>query len=424
MNTKLIDASTDTIYLCMYKIATLVFSVEDQKIQMNGSNVISIEKFDNFEYNLRSILKLRLRVDLRQKMWILNNKDKIKCKFELDKFGMNIDVESSIIGDNNVWNEEFSVFLNDDDASIDVEALESTLNMNVGEFKENDIQDQDYFLSQELFEIYLYNSSLLKASQTNINAVFQSPSINGVVGRILTESKHKKVVMSPIENDKKWDDIILPSYPAYKELVYLDQYYGLYKRGASIYYDIDALYIINPNGKCTAFRKDEWKETNFIVTQQLSSTPGNGMVKKPDQKCYYVNIPEENVSIKKPAESKNVEYGDNLKVITSDDGKVTSSSNGKNIYSIYSNSTGNPYAESIIKARMNENNAILYITGDGFDMNAFSLNKEYHITFEDPGKQEKYGKGIYRIAYAHHSLVMQTQNYMKSSHHIALKRCN
>ena len=424
MNTTLIDASTDTIYMCMYRIGTLVFSVGDKKIQMDGSNVLTIEKLDNFEYNLRSILKLQLRVDLRQKIWILNNKNKIKCKFELDKFGMDIDIENEILGDQEVWNTEFSVFLNDDDAAIDVEGMEQALTVNEGEFQADDIEDQDYFLAQEVFDVYLYNSALLTASMVNVNAVLSSPSINSAVGYVLSASKHKNVVMSPIENGSKWNDIILPSYPAYKELVYLDQYYGLYKRGASIYYDVDALYIINPNGKSTAVRKNEWKETNFIITQHTNSTPGNGMIKKPNQKCFYVNVPEENVSAKRPSDAKSVEYGSNLKVITTDEIKVETSGKGSNTYQAYTSTSSNPYASSIIQARMAENESIIYITGNGFDMNAFTLNKEFHVTYEEINKQKKYGKGIYRVAYAHHYLVMQTNSYLKSSHQIVLKKCN
>ena len=73
---------------------------------------------------------------------------------------------------------------------------------------------------------------------------------------------------------------------------------------------------------------------------------------------------------------------------------------------------------------MAENESIIYITGNGFDMNAFTLNKEFHVTYEEINKQKKYGKGIYRVAYAHHYLVMQTNSYLKSSHQIVLKKCN
>lgn len=424
MNNMLIDGSTDTIYLCMYRIGTLVFSVGDKKIQMDGSNVLAIEKADNFEHNLRSILRVQLRVDLRQKIWILSNKKDITCKFELIKFGMDTDVESEILGEQSVWNEEFSVFLNDDDAAIDVESMEQSLDTNEGEFSSNDIESQDYFLSQEPFDVYLYNTSLLNSSTTNINEVLSSSSINSAVGYVLTQSKHKNVVLSPIENDKKWDDIILPINSAYKQLVYLDQYYGLYKTGASIYYDVDALYIVNTNGTPEAVRKNEYPETNIIITQRTNSTPGNGMVRKQEQTCYYINVPEENVSASKPSDALDATNGESVQVITMDDVNVSNVRNDKNAYTAYDYSTGNPYGGEIIQARKNENKSVIYITGDNLDMNAFTINKEFHLIYEDTGKEERYGKGIYRLAFAHHYLVMQTNTYLKSSHQVVLKRCD
>ena len=424
MNNKLIDASADTIYLCMYRIATLVFSVDDKKIVMNGTNVLSVEKLDNFDFNLRSIIKLRLNVDLRQKIWIINNKTKVKCKFELDKFGMDNEVEGDNVGDQNVWNTEFSVFLNDDDASIDTESLEGVLDNNEGEFKMNDIENRNYFTDQQVFEVYLYNTALLNASRKAVNKIYTSATMAKAAGHILTISGHKNVLMSPMENGSAYSELLIPNLPAYKALAYLDQYYGFYKRGASIYYDVDGLYIINPNGKATAVKKNEWPEVNFIVTQQVNSMPGNGMIRKEKQKCFYINVPEENVSAQRPTDTKKLQFGENIKLVTTNDIAVSNSGKGGNAYQAYQRSDDNKFASSIIQARMFENDSIIYIAGDSLDMNAFTINKTYHLTFEDSNKQKKYGKFNYRIAYAHHYLSMESHNYLKSSHQIVLKKCS
>lgn len=425
MATALIDRSSDTLYVCMYKVSTLVFSVGDQKISLNQSNVLSIDKTDYFEYKLRSILKVRLCIDIRQKLWILANKSDVICKFELTKFGMDTDIENEIVGDQNAWNQEFAVYLNDDDAAIDVEALEDELKLNSGEdFTIADTEDRDYFNGQEILDIYLYNASLLKPSTFRLDGICKSDTLSNIVGNIITKSKHKHVLMSPIENSNVYSELIMPSYKAYEALVYLDQYYGLYKAGASIFYDADGLYIINANGKSTATRKKEWPETNFLISPKSNSNPGNGMVYRQKEKTYYINIPEDNVQPNKPSDTTKMTYGDSIQIVTTDDVKVETVGNSSNSQITYMKSTDNQFASSIIEARMNENDGVMYINGDGFDLNAFSLNKTFKLTYEDPGKQKKYGNARYRIAFAYHGLKVQTDKYMKSTHYIVLKRCS
>ena len=94
------------------------------------------------------------------------------------------------------------------------------------------------------------------------------------------------------------------------------------------------------------------------------------------------------------------------------------------MYTASTKTTDNPFAQSIIRARMNENDAVIYISGDNFDINAFTINKSFKIVFEDTSKQLKYGDGLYRLAYACHALRVETDSYMKSSHQIIIKRCS
>lgn len=428
MSSALFDKSKDTLYNCMYRLGMFVLYKESEKIIMDQSNILSIEKMDNFEYNIRSIIKVKVQLDIRQKAWIIKNKSSINCKFELDKFGFDQELEEEIVGEQTVWNTEFAVFLNDDDANMDVTSIEQSLQINEGdEFNINNIEDRGYYTDQEVIDLYLYNRDLINASRKNINKVFSSVLIQDAVSSILSESGHKNVLMSPVENNNVQSELLIPSYPSYKAIVYLDQYYGLYKRGASIFYDVDTLYIINPNGKATALRDNEWPETQFLITSRMDSLPGNGMVRKQNQNVFYLNVPEEGISPQNLSEAKSAKYGSTIQLITMDDVKVETTkvneSNNGNVYRAYQNSTDNIYASDIIKSRMEENEAIMYITGNNYDINAFTLNKVYRLTFENTDKQLKFGKNVYRIAFANHRLVQQG-DYMKSLHQIALKKCS
>ena len=71
---ELIDQEKDLVWICKYQVSTLVFMLNDEKIEMDSTNILSIEKLDDYEYNLRSLIKISLRVDIRQKLWILKNR--------------------------------------------------------------------------------------------------------------------------------------------------------------------------------------------------------------------------------------------------------------------------------------------------------------------------------------------------------------
>lgn len=426
---ELIDEKKDQIFLCRYVCENLVFSYGGEKIEMDPSNILTIEKLDYYENNIRTILKLRLRMDIRRKFWIMKHKREIVVKFELVKLGQTREVEEMITGPDKCWNLDFSLRLNDDDEATDISALFGSMEKNEGDdFKEEELEKEDYFASQNLVDVFLFDDKLLKSSVKKYNEVLTSSTIQNAIGRILTKTGHKKVLMSKIENTEVYQELLIPYHEAYKCIAYLDQYYGLYKKGAQIYYDIDKLYIINPNGKVTAREEDEWVDTVFLITKRDESMPGNAMVRKPGEKIFYINIMEENINIKVPASLKNEQLGAAARVVIADGtSSELEQSNAEYVNSAnemikYIREADNKYTASMLKARMEENNCMVYINGENFDMNAFALNKSYKLVFDDEAKQKKYGKLKFRIAYAYHMIRLETEGYMVSSHRIVLKK--
>lgn len=421
---ELVDQKKDNVFLCRYHVPSLLLSKGKEKMKLDFTNILSIEKLDDYEFNIRSVLKIKIRIDIKRKIWILKNKRDIVAKFELNKVGLERNNEKIIVGPEVVWNSEFGIYLTDDDEATDTKSLEQITS------DKNDLNNDDYFTSQDGLDIYLYNNKLLNASKKVVNKVFSSAPLQHVVGELLTESGHKKVIMSRFENDSVYKELVVPMNSLYKSLIYLDQYYGFYKRGAVIYYDIDKLYIINPNGKVTAKETDEWVETVFLIPFRDKATPGNGMVRKPKQKVFYINIPEENINIQKPSISKNAQYGSEAKIVVTDDIIVETSKadqsimNQRNEFIRYKRKDDNKFTSTIIQARMEENENIIYISGENFDINAFAVNKTFKLIFEEPSKQKLYGKNLYRVAYAYHFIVAESETWMKSSHQIVLKKCS
>ena len=426
-------ATTDKVLLCKYVPYTLIFAKDDETLTMDPSNILSIEKVDDYEYNLRSILKISLRMDIRKKLWLLKNKRSIMCKFELDIIGQNSEADSYVTNNESVINGEFSIYFNDQDESIDTVAMEQGIsgNGNSNEESTSNISTESYFDSENIIDVYLMNSKLLNASMKMCNRIYSSGTLQQFVGEILTSSKHKNVLMSRFENFNQYKEMIVPSLPAYKALIYLDQYYGFYKTGALIYYDIDKLYILNTNGKSSTICKKEYPETTFMIRETSNCTPGNGMVRKQQESVYYINIPETNFSPQQTSIAKNAELGSEAKIVVTDDTTIDIEDadqtymDQRNQYIKYIKKDDNQFTASILKARMEENDCIAYLTGDNFDMRAFTPNKIFQLIFDDTAKQNKYGKHKYRLVYAYHYIKLQSQSTMTSTHRIILKRvCN
>ena len=427
----MIDDANSKRYLCKYQVKNFILMMDDEKIETDPTNILSIEYLTDYEFNLRSVIKVTIRVDIRKKLWILKNKRKIVCKFELNKIGMDLDTEMFITNPEPVWNQNFSIFLNDEDEATDIHALEERIARTEGSFNLNDIEIENYFESQNVIPLFLFNQKMLNASNKIYNEVYTANTVQQFIGRLLTETKHSNVLMSKCENNEVYKELLIPPLPAYKAITYLDQYYGLYKKGALIFYDADTLYILNSDcSKVTAKRKDEWTDTTFIVTGLNTTRPGNGMIRKEGEKINYICLSDMDINTQKFTIVNNENMGSEAKVVISDDITVNiedadqSYIDQRNQNITFSRKSDNKFNANIIKARMEENELIFYINGENFDITSFTPNKIFNIVFEEPLKQKKFGMYKYKIVYAYHFLLVESEGYMSSSHRICLKKCS
>ena len=417
------------VYQCKYQVPGLMFATEDEKLVFDSSNIVRVEKHDDYDFNIRTILKVSLRIDMRKKLWIIKNKRDIVCTFEFDKIAMNTETEEFLSTPQKIWYDEFSIFLTDDDESIDITAMEQSLQLNGDQELPIEAGDEDYLESENILNVFLFQKSLMNASNKTVNAVFTRDNIQNMAAQLLTETGHKRVLISPMENTKIYEELLVPAFPCYKALMFLDQYFGFYKTGGMIYYDVDTLYILNTNGKCRAKQQDEWPETMFIVTESPRALPGNAMVIRPNEKVFYCNIAEASLNVQNYANTMNEKYGSTAKIVVTDDTAINTAEaeqdyiDQRNTTYAYITKEDNQFTADIMKARMEENQANVMINANNLDIQAFTPNKTFKLTFDDTTKQEKYGKYVYRLSYAYHIMVMESGYFYSSKHRIVLKRC-
>lgn len=421
----LIDEVEDTRYLCRYQ-ATIIFILDDTQFTLQPENILSIEKVDNFDFDIRSMIKLKLHLDTRKVTWLMRNKEKVKCKFELVAIRQVTDGEQDLSGEATVWNSLFNIFFSENDISVNVAATEESSESN-GETQPNDLDNESYW-DRSIIDLFLLESKSLKSAKKKVNRVFTSENLQNIIAKICNDAGQNNVYMSRLDNQTTFSNFCVPEFPLEKALAYLDLYYGFYTSGAQIYYDVDKLFILKANGKVTAKVKDEWAETVFLITGRNLAIPGNGMVIKPEQKIYYINITDESITSQDLSLNDSISGGSTIKVLINNDGSTQTVKSGTDSVGVetirYVRNDENPYIVSMMNARMDENTCIEKITVENADIRAFALNKSIKLVFEEPEKQKLYGSNRYRLAYADHLIKAESDQYMACKSRLVLKKCS
>lgn len=424
----LIDEKEDSRYLCRYQ-ATIVFMCNGTNIKMLPENIISIEKIDNFDYDIRSCIRVKLHIDTRKKLWMMKNLKDLKCKFELSYVRQDTDGLDPTKGGAIIWDSVFSVYFTETGINEDVASMEQT--MGVNEDNQHPIQDLDNesYWERTILDVYLYETRCLQCSKKVVNRVFQSANLQNIIAELATEVGQGNIYMTKLDNQATYSNFCVRAFPFATALAYLDSYYGFYTCGSQIYYDVDKLYILKANGKNTAKVKDEWVDTVFLITTRNLAVPGNGMVSKPEQKVYYINITEENLAPQDTSLLTAASEGSSIQVISADIGTSQTVSGGtESIGKVestkYIRGKDNVFYASTAQARLEENENVEKITVENADLRAFGLNKTIKLVFEEPEKQKKYGNNRYRLSYASHLLRAESDQYMICRSGLVLKRCS
>lgn len=429
----------EVMYYAKYQVPTLIFMMENDKIELNPSNIQSIEYMNNYDSNIMPVIKITLRLDLRQRIWILRNKKNIQVKFQLDRIGVSTEDEKIISNPAALWNQVFNLYLSDSDDSIDVGSMESRLHANddssidAENAGKTEIFEENYYESQHILDVYLLDKQLMDASRYSFNAVYSEATVQQMVGHMLTQSGHKKVLMSKMQNDEIYKEVLLPVNPVFRNLLFLDQYYGMYESGAVIYYDNDTLYILDSGNVSSAKADGEMTNITIIVNGDSSAMPGHGMVLKSSNDSYYVSTRASDVKFENSNDTSMAELGATSQIIVQDTSDIenqldttTTPVNGEKDGDTGALTTfikdNHKYISSIIETRKGEKSSSVYLTLSDVDIGIFKPNRVVQFVFTDEKMQTKYAENKYRIVYAYHYIKLAGESYMDAGTHVILRK--
>lgn len=291
------------------------------------------------------------------------------------------------------FNEIFRCFKDKENVIEDNENVES---------KKSTEGNESVTLGNNTRDFYLFTDEVTKCKKF-FNLSVESSLLSDLLIYLMGETGINKLLMTKLENNPTLKDVTVPSGNVIDAINYLNNLKSLYKKGMTLFFDIETTYLIDRNYQCTAWRKNEIKITHIhVANKQSNDSQLNGYFTNKDRKQTHVFANTDRLEVRNTNITSNQINGNNVRIIDSKAGS-TQSVGGQTTSVIKNNDhlltikDGNAFAASELKVRMEENECICGITLIGVDTEVVSPNKEVLVTFEDSNLQKQYG-GNYRIS--------------------------
>ncbi len=389
-----------------YSIYSCIVLVNDEAIQLDKMCVTGIELVNDYFNNTFPIFKLNLILDSDTYYKILNNKTEVKIKLRLQKYyqlyGSNKkSMYKDFINDTFVIIDDTMDISRDDDLDLQEKINKSN--------SDDELEMYDYPL-----ELFLYREETSTGVKTQINNILKNVTLSSVIGYLFGVSKIKNALVSPLENNKTYEEILLPPLTINRQLLHLDAMYGFYRYGSVIFFGIDRTYILNFKGGCTAFENREKPETCIYIPKITSvQNSGIGSIESNDNR-HYINWNYEEINISNRSVTKDVLSGSDVLVINTSSGTTSKSTsntvtNGDANVAIIENEGENEWLNTTFTAQTSSNSLIISGMISDVDVEALTPNKKFSLVFEDQKLTNKY-KGTYFLSKTVFKFVNTTGN--------------
>ena len=223
----------------------------------------------------------------------------------------------------------------------------------------------------------------LKVSRAYCNTVLSSATMLDAISAVLSMSGASNVLMSLPDNNTVYNELILLPIPVINQLQYLNNYYGLYKHGAQIFFDLDRLYILRNNAACTAYADTEPQTIVFVIYEGgTGSERGRGSYTDVLKRTGYVNSGMDQLSIENVSTVSSQVTGTNSTIINNS-GDVSTASSGatgtQSTFNVITTTTHNKFIQYESALRMKEMNSVITITCENIDLSLITPNKQYQV---------------------------------------------
>ncbi len=380
------------------------YKLEEFKILIGGEakviepfQVVNISIDNDYEENVLPIFKVSITIDPPTYYSIIKNKDTVKFKVRLQKYSKEI-LSNKISLVTDVINDTFSVFLGDEDAQFDEAGYNQRREAEGLKKGELSMHELNHTL-----DLFLFKDVYVSNIRNNVNIIAQSVNLTTLVSWLLTQGKCNGALMSPLENKKVYSPVIIPPLSVIDAIRHLDSEYGFYRKGAIIYFALDRPYILNYKGGCTAWVRNEWKDTSILVlNKENKDSRIASTIMRQGEKIHYINVMADDIQIANDTITSNVTGGSNAMVIDAHNDSINNNNSGATVKGqsqtkMLFNDSNNEFLGTTFAAQQKANSCIINASISEFNLEAISPNKSISFIFEKSELTQQY-RGLYRIA--------------------------
>lgn len=415
-----IFTSDDRFLKWKYHVAEIYILIPEQEpIQLPNERLVSIGIHNDFENNIFPLFRIELVLEASRYYLILENKDTVKFKLRIQKYYREIGKNNPSLK-KDFLNDTFDLILNDSDFDTQKGYKEEEASNSYTTIVNSDVNN--LFDVDNRIEFFLFKSSTIKASRKIVNKILHNATLTDAVNYICTQSTLQNVLMAPLDNKNPITELVIPPLPAIQALIFLDCYYGFYKVGSMIYFDMSRNYIIPYDAKCRCWERNERKEVSIVIPKKSSAFSSDlCTVEKggSNVKIDYIVGDNTNITIKNDSITYDILSGNDIESVNLYSGTISSGTSNaitktSNTERILQNMTENPWFNEVYTQQTSSRSIVIEVLLGDYDASILRPNLVYHFIFEDSSLTKKY-KGYYKLVSASHTFIREGADFTIST---------
>lgn len=388
-------------YSVLYNV-TLSLAVHGTTYTVPTSDIVSITLIHNYDTMTFPIVRIRFESDLSLIQNILDYPDDIQILGNLNGNIYRLDEDtrpSCVSGAKNI---SF--------------ALKGYIENKNAPTSKMDQYDNGLPRSSDLntnnkvpFEIFGYNQSMIYNMKRLTKSVYHNIPVQDVMEDMLSRRGIYDYKIRIVEQQTKFDQILIPNLDIIHAFAYIDQYYGLYKAGGQLYGDLDKLYITSSSTDITD------GSLIPINVEDYKSNSDMGGLRKHSDGSYIMHALSSNVSVLTESDIERIINADSVNAINVNTEDVQNES----LKELYTNSNlsgkdetpnilhkhVNPFIASMNAARVKERTTQVDLSCTGMDIGNLSIESRINLIYQTAIRGTNLS-GMYRMSYANHILTI------------------
>lgn len=389
----------DTFISYYYKMTEFYIITNGIPDPLPVERIVGISIENDFDSSLFPLFKVSVVLERSRYFNLIKNKANIEFKLRLQRFYRKRDVQDDQSIPTDCINDVFIMYNDENNPDVQRPILQAGTNGKI----ETDINELEKL--ENIVDLFLF-SKKTAVFQREFSTVYQNTNLSTAITRMLQVCGASKVLMSPLENNATYPQIIIPPMKIGKILKYFNNNYGLYKNGAQIFFGLFHSYILNYKGEPTAYMSNEWLDTViFVLNGHNSMGEISGCIMKTKEKINYYVANNSAVEDMDNNQTENAIDGVNPTLISPTGGGGGANVAGKTMREatnkVIFNRTSNPYLTGALAAQQFGDGNTLSVALENVNIENFNPNKRFSFVFEDPVLNTRY-HGKYKISSAHY----------------------